>query len=139
MFVWCFFFFKQKTAYEMRISDWSSDVCSSDLSFCGLQRAAILADTAFDFRAEMLDQPLDRPCGGVAERTDGVAFDLLGDVEQSVDLAYVGVAGPQPLHHAPHPAGALAARGALAAAFMLVEIADAADRLHDVERTSTRL
>src|SRR3546814_2176784 len=37
MFVWmsCIvfvFFFKQKTAYEMRISDWSSDVCSSDLS-----------------------------------------------------------------------------------------------------------
>src|SRR3546814_6702204 len=32
MFGLCvFFFFKQKTAYEMRISDWSSDVCSSDL------------------------------------------------------------------------------------------------------------
>src|SRR3546814_8876596 len=34
MFIGClfwFFFFKQKTAYEMRISDWSSDVCSSDL------------------------------------------------------------------------------------------------------------
>src|SRR3546814_2515449 len=30
-FVFCIFFFKQKTAYEMRISDWSSDVCSSDL------------------------------------------------------------------------------------------------------------
>src|SRR3546814_2776284 len=29
--VYFFFFFKQKTAYEMRISDWSSDVCSSDL------------------------------------------------------------------------------------------------------------
>src|SRR3546814_6832061 len=29
--LWFFFFFKQKTAYEMRISDWSSDVCSSDL------------------------------------------------------------------------------------------------------------
>src|SRR3546814_7959048 len=29
--MWFFFFFKQKTAYEMRISDWSSDVCSSDL------------------------------------------------------------------------------------------------------------
>src|SRR3546814_8500448 len=27
-----FFFFKQKTAYEMRMSDWSSDVCSSDLA-----------------------------------------------------------------------------------------------------------
>src|SRR3546814_5095031 len=30
-----FFFFKQKTAYEMRISDWSSDVCSSDLHHRG--------------------------------------------------------------------------------------------------------
>src|SRR3546814_211556 len=40
----CFFFFKQKTAYEMRISDWSSDVCSSDLerrdgaALCALAR-----------------------------------------------------------------------------------------------------
>src|SRR3546814_5677154 len=32
----CFFFFKQKTAYEMRISDWSSDVCSSDLLAAGV-------------------------------------------------------------------------------------------------------
>src|SRR3546814_2098322 len=31
MLICVFFFFKQKTAYEMRISDWSSDVCSSDL------------------------------------------------------------------------------------------------------------
>src|SRR3546814_3668258 len=31
VFISLFFFFKQKTAYEMRISDWSSDVCSSDL------------------------------------------------------------------------------------------------------------
>src|SRR3546814_19186269 len=37
MCVYVFFFFKQKTAYEMRISDWSSDVCSSDLSNAPLQ------------------------------------------------------------------------------------------------------
>src|SRR3546814_3365905 len=36
------FFFKQKTAYEMRISDWSSDVCSSDLGVTDLARAAEL-------------------------------------------------------------------------------------------------
>src|SRR3546814_10132474 len=35
-----FFFFKQKTAYEMRISDWSSDVCSSDL-FKGASAAGL--------------------------------------------------------------------------------------------------
>src|SRR3546814_5485572 len=34
----CFFFFKQKTAYEMRISDWSSDVCSSDLHVPEMRR-----------------------------------------------------------------------------------------------------
>src|SRR3546814_13575626 len=34
-----FFFFKQKTAYEMRISDWSSDVCSSDLLAAALRHA----------------------------------------------------------------------------------------------------
>src|SRR3546814_16845257 len=42
----CFCFFKQKTAYEMRISDWSSDVCSSDLArvhdVVGIQRLLTL-------------------------------------------------------------------------------------------------
>src|SRR3546814_5818881 len=42
-FCYFFFFFKQKTAYEMRISDWSSDVCSSDLRLCG-NHADRLAD-----------------------------------------------------------------------------------------------
>src|SRR3546814_6906154 len=35
----CFFFFKQTTAYEMRISDWSSDVCPSDLPLENRRRA----------------------------------------------------------------------------------------------------
>src|SRR3546814_8719890 len=41
-----FFFFKQKTAYEMRISDWSSDVCSSDL--------VVLEELAVQFRHHAL-------------------------------------------------------------------------------------
>src|SRR3546814_3546836 len=43
------FFFKQKTAYEMRISDWSSDVCSSDLesAFTGLLLPFLLAPRHF--------------------------------------------------------------------------------------------
>src|SRR3546814_6080305 len=45
--VYLCFFFKQKTAYEMRISDWSSDVCSSDLK--GTNAAAVVVDT----RAEL--------------------------------------------------------------------------------------
>src|SRR3546814_8911043 len=51
----CFFFFKQKTAYEMRISDWSSDVCSSDLAG-GLARflSACVAGVDDPERAEQL-------------------------------------------------------------------------------------
>src|SRR3546814_13589303 len=45
MFV-CFYFFKQKTAYEMRISDWSSDVCSSDLPPERTARAELAAAAA---------------------------------------------------------------------------------------------
>src|SRR3546814_1504351 len=41
-----FFFFKQKTAYEMRISDWSSDVCSSDLPLVREERLVLLDDLA---------------------------------------------------------------------------------------------
>src|SRR3546814_10542445 len=47
--IFVFFFFKQKTAYEMRISDWSSDVCSSDL----------------------LDMPLESKFGALPKRASG--------------------------------------------------------------------
>src|SRR3546814_8911550 len=43
-----FFFFKQKTAYEMRISDWSSDVCSSDLIAADAHVSILLFDRAID-------------------------------------------------------------------------------------------
>src|SRR3546814_17207392 len=45
-----FFFFKQKTAYEMRISDWSSDVCSSDLDQQRIEGADQGAGQAGQFR-----------------------------------------------------------------------------------------
>src|SRR3546814_4264873 len=44
-FWFMFFFLKQKTAYEMRISDWSSDVCSSDLSAAPSIRPGMSAST----------------------------------------------------------------------------------------------
>src|SRR3546814_15065874 len=43
-----FFFFKPKTAYEMRISDWSSDVCSSDLSIEALEQVRLLTNLETD-------------------------------------------------------------------------------------------
>src|SRR3546814_6941095 len=57
--VWFFIFFcfKQKTAYEMRISDWSSDVCSSDL----LTRTGILWSGIVEHGPITFD--LDKKCG----------------------------------------------------------------------------
>src|SRR3546814_6023136 len=46
----CVFFFKQKTAYEMRISDWSSDVCSSDLALQRDIELAVLDQARAHFR-----------------------------------------------------------------------------------------
>src|SRR3546814_1619563 len=72
MIFYFFFFFKQKTAYEMRISDWSSDVCSSDLRAMAANlvvgdahrdRGAPVVDRDEhrDAAADLLLQPVDRP------------------------------------------------------------------------------
>src|SRR3546814_20057918 len=61
----CFFFFKQKTAYEMRISDWSSDVCSSDLAggFARGYRALIAHLRAAEAKADAVDGVWKLPDG----------------------------------------------------------------------------
>src|SRR3546814_17137925 len=63
----CFFFFKQKTAYEMRISDWSSDVCSSDLAELGSTNDW-LADAARQGAPEGQWVRADRQTGGRGRR-----------------------------------------------------------------------
>src|SRR3546814_19391193 len=115
---WSFFcFFKQKTAYEMRISDWSSDVCSSDLEFVeSVGRMALdhagehIAEPGIGFDAVELGGLDQRANHGPAmtaavasgeqmvfpaecHRTDG-AFDRLG-VEFDADVVEeAGQAGP---------------------------------------------
>src|SRR3546814_8758692 len=59
--VFCFFFFKQKRAYEMRISDWSSDVCSSDLLLNACAPGAI---------ASALRAPRTRPVAASNHRVE---------------------------------------------------------------------
>src|SRR3546814_9870541 len=78
-----FFFFNQKTAYEMRISDWSSDVCSSDLLLLRLVPLAALPEAVGPFghqrrlageRAIARDRAVD------AARERDVIIDTFGDV-----------------------------------------------------------
>src|SRR3546814_8552478 len=84
MFV--FFFFKQKTAYDMRISDWSSDVCSSDLPDRADRRVAehragnvaiihhgrLVAEHGVGKRLSLADRDRSQldPVGHVADRED---------------------------------------------------------------------
>src|SRR3546814_20821747 len=74
--------FKQKTAYEMRISDWSSDVCSSDLRACDAAREEVAIDreggARGNFRGVGLahDDRAERPHLAV-EQTDGIAVSIV--------------------------------------------------------------
>src|SRR4051794_11000123 len=72
-------------------------------------------DAPFDLGAEVTDQALDRPRGGIAEAADSVAFALLADFPKKIDVLDAGVAHFEALHHAPHPPRAFAARRTLAA------------------------
>src|SRR3546814_10827961 len=97
MFVFVFCFFKQKTAYEMRISDWSSDVCSSDLPYTigldgvatpapALVKHAPLGDWVGGDRigsTEQLEQPggkqhAQRVAGGAVNDTSHFAISQTG-------------------------------------------------------------
>src|SRR6185436_4316494 len=69
----------------------------------------LLGDTPFELWAEVANEALDRPRRSVAKTADRVAFALLADFPELVDLLDAGVAGFHAFHHAPHPAGALAA------------------------------
>src|SRR3546814_1089646 len=65
-----FFFFKQKTSYEMRISDWSSDVCSSDL----IPAIAFGTDQVFGRNLHIVEKDF-RKFGFARDLPDGADFD----------------------------------------------------------------
>src|SRR3546814_10352293 len=69
-----FVFFKQKTAYEMRISDWSSDVCSSDLR----RLPAHAQRQGIDHQIEAVRAVVEGKIGRIGEtrKTDGMVFAL---------------------------------------------------------------
>src|SRR3546814_8305495 len=96
MVVLCFFF-KQKTAYEMRISDWSSDVCSSDLAVLGAAAVAIGAEIGA-VAQELVDQIAVRgveldtvePGGKRVSRRPRVIVEQAGDFGD-VERARLGI------------------------------------------------
>src|SRR3546814_3874295 len=67
-----FFFFKQKTAYEMRISDWSSDVCSSDLTDLAFDPQGIPAQPAAWRQGHQASQQPRRRSATTAEGLDAL-------------------------------------------------------------------
>jgi hypothetical protein len=94
----------------------------------------VLVDTILDLVAVVSDETLDWPGSGIAQGADGVTLDLLGELPQHVDLGVVSLANFHALERVGQPAGSLAARSALSAALVLVELAQPQDRLDDVGR-----
>mmetsp|Transcript_23146 Transcript_23146/g.39560 ORF Transcript_23146/g.39560 Transcript_23146/m.39560 type:complete len:114 (-) Transcript_23146:11-352(-) len=97
-----------------------------------LRSDPLVPDPVLDLAPEVLDQPLDRPGRRITQRADRVALDLLGHVQQHIDLLDLCLAAHQPVHHAHHPAGAFAAGGTLAAGLMLIELREPPDRFDDI-------
>src|SRR3546814_3342790 len=88
-----FFFFKQKTAYEMRISDWSSDVCSSDLHGEELGQLGVgLVDRLFgDVVARVHEPGGEAAAHPVDDRSPGGGVALLEPEEVDLeDLSHGG-------------------------------------------------
>src|SRR3546814_12955661 len=80
----------QKTAYEMRISDWSSDVCSSDLESLVLELRDLLAargDGAAGFLARLVDY--DRRNGAQLVNTLAAWLDSFGDVPAAAAATFL--------------------------------------------------
>src|SRR3546814_8143782 len=71
-----FFFFKQKTAYEMRISDWSSDVCSSDLPHVAIVLVTVNAMLQKIAPAEIIESLAFSARPGNTIRMDDIAARL---------------------------------------------------------------
>src|SRR3546814_5352328 len=71
------FFFKQKTAYELRISDWSSDVCSSDLDALRAAFKELLTDKAFIAEAAKRRLQVNYASGAEVEKMISAAMDTL--------------------------------------------------------------
>src|SRR6516165_2533318 len=94
----------------------------------------ISVDASFDLGPEMPDQALHRPGCRIAERTDRMAFHPCRDVEKHVDLALLRAPFRHPRDDPPHPAGSFPARGALAAALVLVEIAEPRNGTDNIDR-----
>src|SRR3546814_7393504 len=97
-----FFFFKQKTAYEMRISDWSSDVCSSDLTTRGRStmtttrrlRMRAAHETVLERGMEAIRKELQLPDAfppAVEEAARRAAADPRLPDEDRTDLALVSI------------------------------------------------
>src|SRR3954470_22587159 len=75
----------------------------------------------FKLVAEMADGGSDRPGSGIAQRADGVAFDLRLDIPQQVDIAHLSFSVFNIVQDLLHPARSLAAGRALSAAFVAVK------------------
>src|SRR3546814_7426694 len=84
-----FFFFKQKTAYEMRISDWSSDVCSSDLA-PGQDAPAVELVDVLDRQAQRLGAEAGMAMKAVESRQHGRAVATWGSRRSTSDVVAVG-------------------------------------------------
>lgn len=94
--------------------------------------AGEISNLGLDLGTEVAHETLDGPGSGLTQSADGVALDLLGELEDHVDLAVLSLASVQTVHHLQQPGGTLTAGSALTAGLVLEEVGQTLDAAHDV-------
>lgn len=99
------------------------------LRVSGSRASLEAADARLHLGTEVADDALHGPSGRIAQGADAVALDLARNLLEHVDLLDLGVAGHHACHDVAQPRRALAARSALAATLVLVELYASPSRL----------
>src|SRR3546814_18334822 len=132
-----FLFFKQKTAYDMRMSDWSSDVCSSDLSRAGSSRNSSRIDTPRGLAARGL-RSMTTSSGAITVRDQYDTFDRWKGNQRGSSMISTGITGTARHGTCPKRARAMRVKTLLWAAPQAARMAARARAMYAASGSSDR-
>src|ERR1022692_3231076 len=90
-----------------------------------------MEDMIFKLMTEMTDSTGNGPRCGIAKGTNRIAFYLAGNINEEVNISHVSMTAFYAMQNLFHPAGALAARTALSATFMMIKLCEVPGIAHD--------
>src|SRR5712691_8555863 len=123
-------------AASMMVLPSVTSICLPSISISSISwyQALFVFNVMLELVAEMGNEAFNRQRGGVAQSANGASRDVVRDIEQQIQILLLSLAVLDAVHHPVQPAGAFAARRALAAGFLEVKIGKPKQRFHHARR-----